>query len=190
MVKLVWDLRVINVPAKFENDPWKIVDVRALTAIFHVRSWKMRKKFAKNFFWWLWKNPELILINMFRRTSTRASLQQGIFSLTYSQKTHHSLPVRASYGVSVVSSKFICLLYHIDGWVQERRNSIANALELRLSCTNTSICNIQFTIHHIMMQIGCFKEDLLVSTKVFGNDRKYPACFLKSKFSMAGLNFR
>ena len=27
---------------------------------------------------------------------------------------------------------------HIDGLVQERRNSIANALELRLSCTNLS----------------------------------------------------
>ena len=29
---------------------------------------------------------------------------------------------------------------YIDGFVQERRNSIANALELRLSCTNLSIC--------------------------------------------------
>ena len=29
---------------------------------------------------------------------------------------------------------------YIDGLVQERRNSIANALELRLSCTNPSIC--------------------------------------------------
>ena len=28
---------------------------------------------------------------------------------------------------------------HFDGLVQERRNSIANALELRLSCTNPSI---------------------------------------------------
>ena len=28
----------------------------------------------------------------------------------------------------------------IDGLVQERRNSIANALELRLSCTNPSMC--------------------------------------------------
>ena len=28
---------------------------------------------------------------------------------------------------------------HIDGLVQERRNSIANALELRLSCINPSI---------------------------------------------------
>ena len=29
--------------------------------------------------------------------------------------------------------------YHIDGLVQERHNPIANALELRLSCTNPSI---------------------------------------------------
>ena len=29
---------------------------------------------------------------------------------------------------------------HIDGFVQERRNSIVTALELRLSCTNPSIC--------------------------------------------------
>ena len=29
----------------------------------------------------------------------------------------------------------------IDGLVQERRNSIANALELRLSCTKPSITN-------------------------------------------------
>ena len=30
--------------------------------------------------------------------------------------------------------------HHIDGLMQERRNSIANALELRLSYTNPSIC--------------------------------------------------
>ena len=33
---------------------------------------------------------------------------------------------------------------HFDGLVQERRNSIANALELRLSCTNPSIYYTQF----------------------------------------------
>ena len=35
----------------------------------------------------------------------------------------------------------ICLnrAVYIDGLVQERRNSIANTLELRLSCTNPSI---------------------------------------------------
>ena len=47
MIELVRDLRVINVLAKFENDPWKIMDVRVLTVIFHVRSWKMRKKSPK-----------------------------------------------------------------------------------------------------------------------------------------------
>ena len=31
-------------------------------------------------------------------------------------------------------------LMHIDELVQQRRNSIANTLELRLSYTNTSIC--------------------------------------------------
>ena len=50
MIELVRDLRVINILAKFENDPWKIMDERVLTVIFHVRSWKMRKKIAKNFF--------------------------------------------------------------------------------------------------------------------------------------------
>ena len=29
---------------------------------------------------------------------------------------------------------------HLDGVVQERCNSIANAVELRLSCNNPSIC--------------------------------------------------
>ena len=68
MIELVRDLRVINVLAKFENDPWKIVDVRVLTVIIHVRSWKMQKKIAKILFWRLWKNPEFILITMFRPT--------------------------------------------------------------------------------------------------------------------------
>ena len=56
----------MNILATFQNDPWKFTDVRALTVIFHVRSWKRRKKIAKIFFWRLWQNPELILINMFR----------------------------------------------------------------------------------------------------------------------------
>ena len=31
MIELVWDLRVINVLVKFENDPGKIMDERVLT---------------------------------------------------------------------------------------------------------------------------------------------------------------
>ena len=30
-------------------------------------------------------------------------------------------------------------IFYIDGLMQERRNSIANGVELRLSCTNPSI---------------------------------------------------
>ena len=41
------------------------------------------------------------------------------------------LPQRASYTPSIS-------IHHINGLVQERRNSIANAMELRLSCTNPS----------------------------------------------------
>ena len=49
MIELVRDLRVINVLAKFENDPWKIMDVRVLTVIFHVRSCKIQKNSPKLF---------------------------------------------------------------------------------------------------------------------------------------------
>ena len=35
---------------------------------------------------------------------------------------------------------FVEILDHVDGLVQERHNSIANALELRFSCTNPWMC--------------------------------------------------
>ena len=33
MIELVRDLRAINVLAKFENEPWKIMDVRVLMGL-------------------------------------------------------------------------------------------------------------------------------------------------------------
>ena len=57
MIELVRDLRVINVLVKFENDPWKIMDVKVLTVIFHVRSWKMRKKKRQKLFLATMKKP-------------------------------------------------------------------------------------------------------------------------------------
>ena len=62
------------------------------------------------------------------------------------------------YGDGLVSktTSAMFMQYHIDGLMQEKRNSIANALELRLSCTNPSICNIvyvplpsQHSVQHI-----------------------------------------
>ena len=38
-----------------------------------------------------------------------------------------------------VLNPVVILNLYFDGLVQERRNSIANALELRLSCTNPSV---------------------------------------------------
>ena len=68
IIELVHDLRALNILAKFQNDPWKFTDVRALTVIFRVRSCKMWKKFAKIFFCQLWKKPEFILINILSPT--------------------------------------------------------------------------------------------------------------------------
>ena len=44
-------------------------------------------------------------------------------------------------------------LDHIDGLLQERRNSIALAMELRLSCTNPSIWLNYITINEKMIYI-------------------------------------
>ena len=46
---------------------------------------------------------------------------------------------------------------HIDGLVEERRNSIANALELRLSCTNPSIFDV---VTHLFYDEWHFSCDL------------------------------
>ena len=56
-------------------------------------------------------------------------------------------PTQKLFGVYVMNweaTEQICIKIklgwtHIDGFVQERRNSIANAMELRLSCPNPSI---------------------------------------------------
>ena len=53
----------------------------------------------------------------------------------------------ARYGVFFAVSKS-----DISGLVQERRSSIANAMELRLSCTNPSICTI--TLHHAIRRFN------------------------------------
>ena len=45
------------------------------------------------------------------------------------------------------------LAVQTDGLVQERRNSIANALELRLSCTNPTRCLIKHAFSFVML---CF----------------------------------
>ena len=48
-----------------------------------------------------------------------------------------------------------CWWCHIDGLVQERRNSIANALELRLSGTNPSIWWFRFWSKLVQVMMAC-----------------------------------
>ena len=54
---------------------------------------------------------------------------------------------------------YYCMVnVHIDGLVQARRNSIANALELRLSCTNPSVYAI--VIHKQNSVFTCWRGGL------------------------------
>ena len=58
----------------------------------------------------------------------------------------------------------IVALFYIDGLVQERRNSIAKALELRLSCTNPSMWygakHIGDMIYNMLFQTWMFYADM------------------------------
>ena len=59
MIKLIWDLRAMNVIATIENDPRKIMDVKVPTMIFNVRSQKMHRKFAKKYFFCDYNKSEI-----------------------------------------------------------------------------------------------------------------------------------
>ena len=57
-------------------------------------------------------------------------------------------------------------IYYFNGLVQERGNSIANALELRLSCTNPSILSLSTTNTHVLNIGNNMKAFLLAATQV------------------------
>ena len=56
---------------------------------------------------------------------------------------------------------------YIDGLVQERCNSIANALELRLSCTNPSIFPAAVEIWYLPVRC-LFQEEILPCSSEMG----------------------
>ena len=59
--------------------------------------------------------------------------------LWFTMRCHQKSISLHAKGIWIISSTgFLCS--HFDGLVQERCNSIANTLELRLSCTNPLIC--------------------------------------------------
>ena len=64
---------------------------------------------------------------------------------------------------------------HLNGLVQESRNSIANALELRLSCTNPSMCtciSIRFSQNNLWkFHGGCSSSIFLLSNALFSKEQ-------------------
>ena len=61
-----------------------------------------------------------------------------------------------SYGFSFVSVKS-----HLDGFVQERRNSSALAMELCLPCTNPSICVLPQSLSCFILHPVVFDCDIM-----------------------------
>ena len=76
--------------------------------------------------------------------------------------------------------------HHIDGLVQERRNSIANALELRrLSCTNLSTWRNSLTTFTLLPVHGDMSSCLL-HTKKQGKSEGFDSCDRPSNPTQTG----
>ena len=68
--------------------------------------------------------------------------------------------------------------YEVDGLVQERRNSISNALELRLSCTNPSKWkNIMHADFYVSFMVA--RTTLWTNTRVAGELRFHSIWFIR-----------
>ena len=86
--------------------------------------------------------------------------------------------------------------YHFDGLVQERRNSIANALELRLSCTNPSTYHHHQLSHRFHLHVSETGEflfiqlpDVLPGEPKTSDDRPAPASSSASTESSVSENW-
>ena len=115
----------------------------------------------------IWTNAGMLLIGSLGKKFNEILIESYIFSL---KKMHLKMSSAKWWqfcvGVNVLPDRHQTICSHstfsehwqtqstefnhldyaisnIDGLMQERRNSIANALELRLSCTNPSICIIR-----------------------------------------------
>ena len=87
---------------------------------------------------------KIVLPSATTQSSTQCS--QNHHSIGHATKLQFTLVAIAGTTLLVLSLSQITAIHgsgtcrsHIDGLVQERRNSTANALELHLSCTNPSI---------------------------------------------------
>ena len=65
-------------------------------------------------------------------------------------------------------------LRHMDGLVQERRNSIANALELRLPCTNPSIYGAWVLLKSLRIEYSVWKTVAWQKRHISGEAFNFP----------------
>ena len=87
--------------------------------------------------------------------------------------------------------------YFVDGLMQERRNSIANALELRLSCTNPSMCQVvtlwyrapevllgspRYSCPIDIWSIGCIFAEMVTKRPLFHGDSEIDQLFRIFRF--------
>ena len=68
---------------------------------------------------------------------------------------------------------------HIDGLMQERRNSIANALELHLSCTNLSICSVSCQVYSFVNCVKIVSSVCGVGVRVWVGALLFRSCWVR-----------
>ena len=141
VIYLVLPLRLTSV--------WELSDTLTIRSLVHYSLKSEMLSFWWNFHHWLhWKlsewqlrvHPVMIILSKWRHSSFNFVDCLYMYCIKYSHKFFACCSVD---GDITSTYSFLCGLslcqWHIDGWMQERRNSIANTLELRLSCINPLI---------------------------------------------------
>ena len=99
------------------------------------------------------------------------------FFLCKSCKQAVEWPVKMSI---ICEAMMLMWSYHIDGLMQERRNSIANALELRLSCINPKRAGTE---------LSCFNKVKIIAADVQHQQPWYWLCRMGRSMSYLRKDF-
>ena len=90
-------------------------------------------------------NQSWLIISEVQRQSPEGDLTKDTSAINHQNYLeNHFLKCHSNISGANELMELNCILLYIDGLMQERRNSIAQALELRLSCINPSISPSNF----------------------------------------------
>ena len=121
---------------------------------------------------------------------------------------NYSITALRITGTCLASSHYLSQPVYMDELVQERRNSIANALELHLSCTNPSIYSLQLSmsaspIVYLTKSQHCFGQQTITwthnnhtaimsqHTVTHGSSKLVPFFYNIARYTMSvNINFR